>query len=177
MNAPPLQVAAPPLQVAAPVSTPSLQVAAPINAPVVSAFSSPVIAPKPLKPKRTRRRKEAQPVIYVDEPTDLDCVLGRGGKSNHHPGNKRYRDEVQNLQKWYKASDKSEKTNLSQHLVNYVHSYGGRFVKQEKNTGRWYIVSNIVARRKASQALREHLSMEERAALKAAKLAAALPSN
>lgn len=182
MSALPLQVAAPmsapPLQVAATVSAPPPHIAAaPINAPVVSAFSSPVIAPKPLKPKRTRRRKEAQPVIYVDEPTDLDCVLGRGGKSNHHPGNKRYRAEVQNLQKWYKASGKSEKTDLSQHLVNFVHGYGGRFVKQEKSTGRWYVVSNMVARRKASQALREHLSMEERQARKAAKLAAALPSN
>ena len=109
----------------------------------------------------------------MDEVSDLDCVLGRGGKSNHHPGNKRYRAEVQNLQKWYKSSDKAEKTDLAQCLVNFVHSYGGRFVKQEKSTGRWYVVSNLVARRKASQALREHMTMEERQAKKAAMLAAA----
>jgi hypothetical protein len=62
----------------------------------------------------------------------------------------------------------SRNTELSQHLVNFVHSYGGHFVKQEKGTGRWYVVSNLVARRKASQALREHLSSEERLAKKVA---------
>jgi hypothetical protein len=133
-------------------------------------------SPKPTKAKRERNKKEPQVVQYVDQPRDIDVVLGRGGKSNHHPGNKRYRSEVQNLQKWYKASDKSEKTELSQHLVNFVHSYQGRFVKQEKGTGRWYVVSNLVARRKASQALREHMSLEERM-LKKAALAMALRAN
>ena len=128
----------------------------------------PKLSSKPVKARRTRRKKVPEVAQYVSQPRDIDVVLGRGGKSNHHPGNKRYRDEVQNLQKWYKASDKSEKTELSQHLVNFVHSYGGRFVKQEKGTGRWYVVSNLIARRKASQALREHLSLEERLAKKAA---------
>jgi hypothetical protein len=130
--------------------------------------SIPKLSSKPVKERRTRRKKEPEVTQYVGQPRDVDVVLGRGGKSNHHPGNKRYRDEVQNLQKWYKASDKSEKTELSQHLVNFVHSYGGHFVKQEKGTGRWYVVSNLVARRKASQALREHLSSEERLAKKVA---------
>jgi hypothetical protein len=163
-----------PLQELEPITTSS----APIKAP--SVFPSPVFsaAVLPLKhEKQTKRgrtsKKQSQTVQYIDEVTDLDCVLGRGGKSNHHPGNKRYRSEVQHLQKWYKSSGKAEKTDLAQCLVNFVHSYGGRFVKQEKSTGRWYVVSNLVARRKASQALREHMTMEERQAKKAAMLAAA----
>jgi len=162
-----------PSTIAKPVVSPH-HVTATVSAPIpaTAVYKCPVPR-KPVKAKRARRKKEPDVVQYIREPTDIDCVLGRGGKSNHHPGNKRYRAEVQNLQQWYKASNKSEKTDLSQHLVNFVHSYGGRFVKQEKGTDRWYVVSNLVARRKASQALREHMSMEERLAKKAAIMAAA----
>jgi len=164
-----------------PIVAPSTHLVAPINAPIPAPRSypsynstwCPAVAPKPSKAKHGRKKREPQVVQYVDEPSELDCVLGRGGKSNHHPGNKRYRAEVQNLQKWYKSSGKSEKTELAQCLVDYVHNYGGRFLKQEKGTDRWYVVSNLVARRKASQALREHMTMEERAAKRAAMLAPA----
>lgn len=98
-------------------------------------------------------------------------MLGRGGRSNHHPGNKKYRAEVLKLQKWYKSSGKNKKTVLAQCLVDFVHSYGGRFVKQEKASGKWFVVNNEMARRKASQALRELMTMEERAAKNAAVLA------
>lgn len=114
-----------------------------------------------------RRKKEPQKKEYVENLTDLDVLCGRGGKSNHHNGNKKYRDEVGHLQQWYKSSEKNEKTDLSQCLVNYVHSYGGRFLKLEESNKRWYLVTNHVARRKASQALREHATPEERAAKRA----------
>ena len=39
-------------------------------------------------------------------------------------------------------------------------------MKLDANTQQWYIVTNIVARRKASQALREHMTPEERDAKK-----------
>eukprot|EP00543_Licmophora_paradoxa_P001442 CAMPEP_0202458878 /NCGR_PEP_ID=MMETSP1360-20130828/28637_1 /ASSEMBLY_ACC=CAM_ASM_000848 /TAXON_ID=515479 /ORGANISM="Licmophora paradoxa, Strain CCMP2313" /LENGTH=415 /DNA_ID=CAMNT_0049079629 /DNA_START=185 /DNA_END=1432 /DNA_ORIENTATION=- len=121
------------------------------------------------KKKKAKRNRDPDVKIYV-EPTDLDCLLGRGGRSNHHPGNKKYRQEVLILQGWYKSSQKNEKTDLSQLLVEKVHEYGGRFLKQEKDgSGKWYIVTNIVARRKCSQALREHIPMEERLARRAAQ--------
>jgi len=118
------------------------------------------------KKKKAKRNREPEVKEYV-EPSDLDCLLGRGGKSNHHPGNKKYREEVLSLQEWYKSSSKNEKTDLSQLLVDRVHSYGGKFLKMEKETGLWYIVTNIVARRKCSQALREHIPPEERQARRA----------
>jgi hypothetical protein len=123
---------------------------------------------EPLKKKRKRRpRKKIVPEVkeYV-EPNDVDVLLGRGGRSNHHPGNKRYREEVQNLQSWYLGvEDKNEKTDLSQCLVDYVHSYEGRFLYKDE-VG-WYVVPNIIARRKASQALREDNDAEKRAAKRA----------
>jgi hypothetical protein len=113
--------------------------------------------------------KQDQPEVrqYIEGlPTELDVVLGRGGRSNHHAGNKQYRTEVENLQQWYNHSARSEKQNLSQCLVNCIQSYGGRFLKLDKDVGRWCIVSNSVARRKASQALREYVPMHERLARK-----------
>merc|ERR1712137_1071818 len=118
------------------------------------------------KKKKSKRNRDPDVKQYV-EPTDLDCLLGRGGKSNHHPGNKKYRTEVLSLQEWYKTSSKNEKTDLSQLLVDRVQSYGGKFLKMEKDSARWYIVTNIVARRKCSQALREHIPPEERQARRA----------
>jgi len=118
-----------------------------------------------LKKKRKRKpRKKVVPEnkVYV-EPKDADVLCGRGGRSNHHIGNKRYREEVKNLQKWYlDIEDKDEKTDLSQCLVDYVKSYDGRFL--EKDEEGWYEVPNIVARRKASQALREDSDPEKRKA-------------
>lgn len=124
--------------------------------------------------KKKRKRKPRKKIVpkeklYV-EPNDNDVLLGRGGRSNHHPGNKRYREEVKNLQSWYmNIKDKDEKTDLSQCLVDYVHNYQGRFL--EKDSEGWYEVPNIVARRKASQALREDTDPAKRAAKRARFLA------
>lgn len=143
-----------------------------IPIPTYSATDEPADVPndtaQPAKKKRKRKpRKKVVPEkkIYV-EPVDNDVLLGRGGRSNHHPGNKRYREEVKNLQKWYlDIEDKDEKTDLSQCLVDYVKSYNGRFL--EKDNFGWYEVPNIVARRKASQALREDTDPEKRKAKRA----------
>lgn len=101
------------------------------------------------------------PARVFSEPRKDDVLCGRGGRSNHHAGNKRYRGEVKNLKVWYKSSAKTQKTDLSQCLVNYVQSYGGRFLKQDKTTKKWYVVTNNEARKKASQALREEEKAEK----------------
>jgi hypothetical protein len=48
--------------------------------------------------KKASSRRFKEPIIkeYV-VPTDNDVLLGRGGRSKHHPGNKAYRDEVGNI--------------------------------------------------------------------------------
>ena len=50
------------------------------------------------------------------------------------------------------VNDKDEKTDLSQCLVDYVKSYGARFLERDEKG--WYVIDNITARRKVSQALR-----------------------
>uniref|UniRef100_A0A7S2HBM2 DUF6824 domain-containing protein n=1 Tax=Helicotheca tamesis TaxID=374047 RepID=A0A7S2HBM2_9STRA len=88
-------------------------------------------------------------------PTDDDVLLGRGGLTNHHPGNKRYRKEADRLKPIYVRSTKREKYDVSESLVASVLSSGGRFLTPD-GSGGWCEASKEKARKKASQALREH---------------------
>lgn len=119
------------------------------------------------KKKRKKRVYKSRKVIpavktFVDY-TDNDVLLGRGGLSNKHPGNKRYRQEIENTKAVYRSAAKEEKTEWASLLIEYVQRYGGRFLEKDKETGKWYIVPDIVARRKAGQALREDNTPESRA--------------
>jgi hypothetical protein len=72
--------------------------------------------------------------------------------SNHHPGNKEYRDLVTSKQPYYKTCEKTEKTQVAQSIVDKVQSvFRGRFLELDKEADRWYVVPNIVARRKVGQ--------------------------
>eukprot|EP00980_Cylindrotheca_fusiformis_P023989 scaffold11305_cov74-Cylindrotheca_fusiformis.AAC.1 len=117
--------------------------------------------------KRKPRRKiiPINKAYYIDKYGDSDILLGRGGRSNHHPGNKIYRDLVTEHQPYYRNCDnKSEKTKVAQAIVDLVQrDHKGRFLELDKEANRWYIVPNIVARRKVGQALRENNTEEARA--------------
>jgi len=109
---------------------------------------------KPLQVKSTVGDDNKR--LYIDQIHNLDVLCGRGGRSNHHFGNKVYRQVVSDMKMNYKSIDgKKGKTNLSRAIVDHVIGYGGRFVKKEDSTGNYYLLSHTEARRKTSQALRE----------------------
>jgi len=85
---------------------------------------------------KKRKPRKIIPVIkeYV-EVTENDVLFGRGGRSNHHSGNKVYRDIVTDHQeKYQKCTSKSEKTKVAQSIVDYVNdTIGGRFLELDKN--------------------------------------------
>jgi hypothetical protein len=57
---------------------------------------------------------------------------------------------------------------VAQSIVDLVQNkIGGRFLELDKATNQWYVVPNVVARRKVGQALRENNTMEARAAKRA----------
>merc|ERR1712038_1042304 len=90
------------------------------------------------------------------EPTELDVLLGRGGLTNNHAGNIRYREEVEKVKPMYfSCKTKPEKKEVSELLVAYVQDYGGRFLVKDPETNRWMLAPMKAARKKASQALRE----------------------
>lgn len=127
-----------------------------------------VSTPKKKRRKRNRTKPNHDPeVMDYCEVTDEDVLLGRGGRSNHHAGNKRYLIEKEKIQPRYLAADKDAKTGISQELVDIVENWGGRFLKLDEETNRWYKVKNIVARKKASQTLREMNTEQYRASKRA----------
>jgi len=97
--------------------------------------------------------------VYIHQLQDQDVLCGRGGKSNHHPGNKRYRQVVSDMKRHYREqTSKTSKTDLSRRIVDYVCGYGGRFVRQEGE--KYYVLSKHDARKKTSQALRENKELK-----------------
>jgi len=107
------------------------------------------------------KSKNSKNRMYV-EPTDDDVLFGRGGRSNKHPGNARYRREVERLEKGYKAGTKSEKRRIIEELIQAVQSRGN-FLEKDKQHG-WYVVDGDAIRKKVWQALREDRDPEKRRA-------------
>jgi len=94
----------------------------------------------------------------VVQPNDVLC--GRGGETNHHPGNIRYRSLVKAYQKLYLLAKRRDKPKIAQCIVVSVRGVNGRFLKRTKNANNaggssWVDVGNVKAREKTSQALRE----------------------
>ena len=86
-----------------------------------------------------------------------DILGGRGGLSNHHVGNKRFRQIVADMKENYRQTGvKTDKTALSKGIVQYVHIKGGRFlIKKGEGQVGWTTMTTAEARKKTSQALRE----------------------
>lgn len=92
----------------------------------------------------------------VVQPNDVLC--GRGGETNHHPGNIKYRSLVKAYQKLYLLAKRRDKPKIAQCIVVSVRGVNGRFLKRTKNATKgnvWVDVGNVKAREKTSQALRE----------------------
>lgn len=93
-----------------------------------------------------------------EDPTDRDVLLGRGGMTNHHVGNRLYREKIEDFKPYYqKLSGKDDKQEFSKKVVNFVHSYAGRFLEKDAYSDGWVEVEKNKARKKVGQALREEL--------------------
>ena len=81
--------------------------------------------------------------------------MGRGGRSNHHVGNERYRELIRNNRERYSELAKHEKIKLSRAIVGAVYDLGGRFLEPTRYNGAYEVISNKRAVEKTSQCLRE----------------------
>jgi len=112
---------------------------------------------------RRRHRADSVPDAVEDAVTELgknDVAMGRGGMANNHIGNKNFRKMAESLKPEYQKLQKEEKTGFSVKLVQMVHDKGGRFLAKDPANELWYEVEFKLARRKASQALREESRQE-----------------
>jgi len=116
--------------------------------------SSSSAAKKPSKKKKKKKRIIDEEHVCI--PTDDDVLFGRGGFTNSHPGNIRFREKALEFRPVYERSSKDEKYNISQLLLETFTNEGARFLEKGQD-GEWHEVKGNGARKKASQALRERI--------------------
>ncbi|GAX12184.1 hypothetical protein FisN_1Hh110 [Fistulifera solaris] len=123
--------------------------------------------------KERKERWKDYPLKDVDEVHDHDVLFGRGGGTNHHLGNKRYRKMVEDRKIDYVNSKRLDKPLVALDIIRIWRNQDppGRFLKFDEKTKKWNDVGDKKAREKTSQALREkaplirqHLEHERRAA-------------
>jgi hypothetical protein len=106
---------------------------------------------------KSRKQQEDDPNVDMSKmvvvPGRVDVLLGRGKPIQEHFGNLRYHMLLDHYQKAYETAKKFEKLQVSQTIVDWVHRYQGRFLKQEGASG-WTEVEPMVARDKVSHAFR-----------------------
>ena len=97
------------------------------------------------------------PLRNIKETHDHDVLYGRGGGTNHHVGNKRYRKMVDDRKMDYVTSKRLDKPMVALEIIRLWRSQDppGRFLKLDEETGLWIDVGDKKAREKTSQALRE----------------------
>lgn len=92
-------------------------------------------------------------------PNTHDVLLGRGGATNNHAGNKRFRSVVASHQDEYLTAKKKDKAVIARRIVGIIQSNGGNFLRKNTTTDAWEIVEIKKAVEKTSQALREGLNV------------------
>ena len=94
-------------------------------------------------------------------PHENDILLGRGGKNNQHIGNEQLRTIARTQIGKYKTSSKKRKSYIVRKIVSYIKSLDpqGRFLKHDYSSNLWREVGDGVAREKASQVLRDAISI------------------
>jgi hypothetical protein len=90
-------------------------------------------------------------------PRDEDVLFGRGGRTNHHPGNVRLREIVNKYRHAYNQAKKVDKPQVSKSIVSALRNANppSRFLRHNEGTGRWEDVGDKRAAEKVSQTLRE----------------------
>jgi len=110
------------------------------------------------KEKDKLKKKYANwPLKGIKDPHENDVMYGRGGGTNHHPGNKEYRKMVEDRKLEYVNSKRLDKPLVALEIIRLWRGQlpPGRFLKLDEKTGLWNDVGDKKAREKTSQALRE----------------------
>ena len=110
--------------------------------------------------------------------TDYDILCGRGGLTNHHRGNKRFRDIVALHRPDYVRATKIQKPSVARVIVRAIRNGDppGRFLKKDEKTGHWIDVGDRKAAEKTSQALREKGEDEQKGSVQSPAALAPKPS-
>lgn len=110
--------------------------------------------------------------------TDYDILCGRGGLTNHHRGNKRFRDIVALHRPDYVRAPKIQKPSVARVIVRAIRNGDppGRFLKKDEKTKKWIDIGDRKAAEKTSQALREKPDDEHKGSVESPAALAPKPS-
>ena len=100
--------------------------------------------------------------VNIQEPTENDVLCGRGAHAFHHVGNKRWKELTKCQAIRYYTSKRHEKRKIAECIVQQVHQRGGRFLRQDSNTGSYFELNNEHATVKTSQLFRDFRSLKEK---------------
>lgn len=92
-----------------------------------------------------------------------DIIVGRGGRSNHHVGNRIWRKQVMKHRPMYQEmpqKQRKDKNDFSTSLVDNFFDSGMQFIRFHTPTGQYYVIRKEQAIKKTSQALREKKSYQ-----------------
>lgn len=110
----------------------------------------------------TTSRSDVESNLHTNPINSYDVLLGRGGLTNSHIGNKRFRLIVADNQLEYLMAKKREKKEIAKRIVGQIHSSGGRFLRKSPVSNVWSEVTEKKALEKASQSLRESLDVRHK---------------
>lgn len=110
-------------------------------------------------PPRTTSSEEGGkwPLKNIVKPIENDVMCGRGAGTNHHTGNRTYREMVKKRKIRYARSSRIQKPLIANEVIREVRGQEppGRFLDCNNETGLWYDIGDDHARKKVIQALRE----------------------
>ena len=87
---------------------------------------------------------------------DRDICCGRGKGCWNHPGNQMFQTIIHaSVQRYSDAKTKNDKSLVVASIVEGLTNSGARFVKLDKQTGRWYDIGRTQARDKTGHAIRD----------------------
>jgi len=98
-----------------------------------------------------------QSLKSIKHPNLNDVLCGRGGGTNIHPGNERFRFLVNSKKRPYLKSKKRDKPEIAREIVATIRNLtpSGRFLQKNEVSGDWDDIGDLNAQKKTSQALRE----------------------
>ena len=93
----------------------------------------------------------------IKKPGVHDVIMGRGGGTNHNPGNIKYRRIVEDMKLSYKSAARPDKPRIAMKVVTDWRALNppGRFIQLDKKTGLYNDIGDAAAKEKTAQALRE----------------------
>ena len=103
--------------------------------------------------RRARERMKYPRRSRIHVPSIFDVLFGKGTPYQDHTGNRRFRALIADHQKEYEKSERGEKLQVAQSVVDHVIQNTGMFLKPD-DMGSWISVDNNTARSKVSSAFR-----------------------